>query len=155
MKTELKDVLHLMVGQEVLHDWFGEKSIEKIIAVFESTVIFEIYDDQIEDQYDLLDPDNTDKLILRPLSDMTDEEGRYCAILLWHNSDEEFEDKANIYKERQINRAKLDIRDYFGMISLPAYRIGFQLFAYLLKQGFDLFGLIKSGQAIDRKTLNL
>jgi len=27
------------------------------------------------------------------------------------------------------------------------------LFLYLLKQGFDLFGLIESGQAIDKLTL--
>lgn len=68
---------------------------------------------------------NLIKPILRPLSDMTEEE-------------------------------KAQLRDFMGWARYVEY-LKFGLctpegVAYLLKQGFDLFNLIESGQAIDRTT---
>lgn len=67
------------------------------------------------------------KLLLRPLSDMTEEESEKYAI-----------------------KAKLDIMDNFGGMPLPTYNIGFQVFHELLKDGFDLFGLIDFGLALNK-----
>ncbi len=70
------------------------------------------------------------KIVLRPLSDMTEDEYKYLGF-----SDHGIE---------MIKSGKDEFTQIWTAIEL----------IYLLKQGFDLFGLIESSQAIDKTTLN-
>ena len=113
MKTELKDVAHLYVGQRML-SWWGDIQEKQVIkGVIGNHVVFRYSeDDGIQDSLDLSykqKKGKEPKLILRPLSDMTKEE-----------------------KDQAFVLSKADE------------------IVYLLKCGFDLFGLIESGQAIDK-----
>ncbi len=72
------------------------------------------------------------KPVLRPLSDMTVEERREIAF------------KKQVLDD--INMRSSTDMDIFIMCG--------DISRYLLKQGFDLFGLISSGLAIDKTTLN-
>lgn len=69
------------------------------------------------------------KPILRPLSDMTLEDGKYFGI----------ED------EKELGEWKYDF-GYFGVLPPDDFH-------YLLSRGFDLFGLIDAGLAIDKTKL--
>lgn len=76
------------------------------------------------------------KPILRPLSDMTeDEEIQVCNI-------------CNLMTATNIKQALMNGGHYVIHVGY-----GFELTVYLLKQGFDLFGLIESNLAIDKTTL--
>ena len=73
------------------------------------------------------------KIVLRPLSDMTEEEMQECGNMIYDFSD-----------EPDLNKWK------------PSdFEIGLapEQFHWLLKKSFDLFGLIESGLAIDKSSL--
>lgn len=110
------------------------------------------------------------KPILRKLESMTEEEAKQVTSIC----EEQFV-YYNIFKERiqitttsTINGDKEDSAIwlfYDGQITLyrnngdlggsrmEQLKNPFELFRYLLKQGFDLFSLIDSGSAIDKSTL--
>ena len=109
MKTELKDVIHLYLGQLAL---IG--NLEKTASITDKIQVFTI------------DKFNHDKILCRPiLRKLTDMK----------------EDEKDEFSEHQI--------EMFGDdFNTEMYDI--EQFLFLLKSGFDLFGLIASGQAIDR-----
>lgn len=95
----------------------------------------EMYDEEyITRRIDMINPKAHEvwKPTLRPLSDMTEEERK------------EVEFKREIlYDIHERNSKDPDTLIMCGDIT-----------KYLLKQGFDLFGLIEAGLAIDKTTLN-
>lgn len=96
--------------------------------------------------YSLLKP------ILRPLSDMTKEEGIEYAQFYCRNKIAVPIDWVEI-KMHESGSVNLSIGDGGGGLSLfPGGPHGdkAEAFVYLLKKGFDLFGLIESGQALDK-----
>jgi hypothetical protein len=120
--TQLKDVIHFYLGCRVVHP--ALKNNRVLTAVWMQS---------------LLDKGIDVKLILRRLSDMTEEE---C------------EEYGMMYEQGKYDSQSLE---FDCKIGLSAYYIGTKNAAEriraLLKAGFDLFGLIESGQAIDAKTL--
>lgn len=78
--------------------------------------------------------------ILRPLSDITDEE-----------KIEMFDAECSDVSRITTIKKKIKFVDEW----LLSQRFGSASFHYLLKQGFDLFSLIENGLAIDKKTLKL
>jgi len=100
------------------------------------------------------------KPILRPLSDMTEEE----ALIYFSLPLKSIILKKNVYAEsisfnyKWVNpKYASNNQDSFSYSEVGIGN-GFQSFTqkqflFLLKRGFDLFGLIESGQAIDKTTL--
>lgn len=86
------------------------------------------------------------KPILRPLSDMTEEEAEWCAKELFCDKNEEPDAFAT-------NRARIAIMDNFGTPLIASWRISFLVSRYLLSKHFDLFGWIPAGLAIDKTKL--
>ncbi len=162
MKYQIKDVIHFYFGQDVdiSGTEYGKIEIEKNRLKYVKLKGISTISGEVRAQLETNLKQHNDglmyldisviKLLLRPLYDMTDEEGKYCAILLWYKDEEEFNKESIIIQARQIKRAIIDIQDNYGGISLASYKIGFELFTYLLKQGFDLFGLIQTNQVIDK-----
>lgn len=116
------------------------------------------------------------KPILRRLSDMTEQEALHIGKLAFFDSDMKYPDSDYTVKKTGIT---IELPSAYAVsINNDWYereiRIGFntgniwnrpdqhiyeriynqpQIFHYLLKQGFDLFGLIDAGLAIDAKTI--
>jgi hypothetical protein len=88
------------------------------------------------------------KPILRPLSDLTEEEAREC-FALWSggrfNPDDYYNASALEDWWRYADDHDVDARAY--CIGTPA------VWRYLLSRGFDLFNWIPDGLAIDKTTL--
>jgi hypothetical protein len=146
---EIKDVIHYYLGCDIWEEY--NNKIGKLVGITSAGEIQilhkTIWTFQIKET----------KLILRPLSSMTKEDVRewsevtvthtpYCVELDSKDDDGEF---TEVYPDGSIlSRSKDDgdIRPINGGL----------LFTLLIKHGFDLFGLIESGQAIDSsKTDNL
>lgn len=127
MKKELKDYLHLYLGCELLSISTYE-IVGKLEGIVGSEAHFKVngvwYSASLSNY----------KPILRPLSDMTDEEYDYLAE---HILDDIIWSPATIYDFINILREKLSI----SKLAETNY--------YLLSKHFDLFGLIESGLAID------
>jgi hypothetical protein len=125
MKKELKDYLHLYLGCEVFIESYSfmngnkrEKLIDKLTEVgINGRIDCEKY----------TPPDGDVKLVLRPLSDMTEEE-----------KTEMMQQK---HKYDTGNSMSHTITDH-------AYRVH-----WAINKHFDLFGLIEAGLAIDKATL--
>lgn len=116
MKKDIKDYLHLYLGCEIItHSVDGKQVAKQILNTS--------WLDEIQRGYNPVKP------ILRPLSNMTEEEGKE-AESAWN----EF-----MGFGETISR---------GMNCAHANRI-----KYLLSKGFDLFGLIEAGLALDKTTL--
>lgn len=140
MSIELKDVIHLYLGCEV-----------KTISEFPARLVWAGILGSEAQKYGTLvggmsttrhwEPEN--KLVLRPLSDMTEEEANAIwKILDWNEA---------IHPPHRIG----DILSEFDTIERDDgtsenshWGHLVKIMPYLLKQGFDLFGLIESGQAI-------
>lgn len=75
----------------------------------------------------------TDKLVLRPLSTMTDEELQKCGNMNYDFSD-----------DPELNNHKWE---YFTLL------LSVEQFHYLLLRHFDLFGLVDAGLATDKTKL--
>lgn len=113
MEKKIKDYLHLYLGCDAMI--YNDKSF--------------IMDKVTSSSLNIEDGSVTKiKPILRPLSDMTEQESYE---LCW---------------QKNQNHMKLNW-------SLNESAIHPNEFLYLLKQGFDLFGLIESGLAIDKTTI--
>lgn len=128
MKKELKDYLHLYLGCEVFIESYSfmngnkrEKLIDKLTEVgINGRIDCEKY----------TPPDGDVKLVLRPLSDMTEEEKDWL---------DEHENFVNNYKQNAESEL---------IIEWDAEKT-----SYLLSKHFDLFGLIEAGLAIDKTTI--
>ncbi len=143
-KQELKDVLHLYLGCEVQTKIRRETSkgqpmrkLKGRLCDFDllvpNCVGIHLEDEKYDTDTTSL-PISDIKPILRPLSDMTDKEIKdiqKLTLLSYNGCHTDSWVKTNTkYWLYEAQRTK-----------------------YLLKQGFDLFGLIESGQAIDKTTL--
>lgn len=92
------------------------------------------------------------KPILRPLSDMTDEEIRMMFVLKGYNNENFKPTRVKIddlFIQFEIDGDEYEYQcDYQHLITMRPNQ-----FTYLLKQGFDLFGLIDAGLALDKTKL--
>lgn len=129
MKKELKDYLHLYLGCPFIYGegpkiWDGWSGFEKTDTYY--------YTDE-EQNHIKLGGHHFQvakiKPILRPLSDMTDEELQECGNMVYDFSD-----------DPELNNHKWQ-----------DFEIGLapEQFHWLLSKHFDLFGLIEAGLAID------
>lgn len=112
---EIKDYLHLYIGQKV---WTAHKALNN--GEPQALTI------TINNLHEILHKYEDSKLILRPLSDMTEEE--------------KSESMRIYYTDKIELLAIMDVAH-------------FELCRYLLKQGLDLFNLIPAGLAIDKTSL--
>lgn len=125
----LKDVMHFYLGCSIqrsgLHpEIYLITGVRKTESHADGYTVFVLDADNQEDAFPL---DEYVKLLVRPLSSMTEEEKAHIGF--------------DAYKVLRSSG------------KLPAFQEG-KIWAatqthYLIKQGFDLFGLIESGQAID------
>lgn len=126
---QFKDVAHFYLGCDVELDNSGSKVIKKLVAVGgyedEPYVKLRLGTPEKGFVHAVLIKENRIKPILRSLSDMTEEE--YHTI--WYDMN----------LTAPVLHDKLEMKP--------------EMMLYLLKQSFDLFGLIKSDQAIDSKTI--
>lgn len=118
MKTEFKDVAHLYLGCRLSGTQDSAGLTTRRLQEF-------------------LDEDRNDQPILRPLSDMTEDEQMELAEL------------SDLFLPDHLFKALVNDRKY-----LIDVRNAWGITAYLLSKHFDLFGLIESGQAIDKTTLS-
>lgn len=120
MKKELKDYLHLYIGSKVWTTHLALNNGEPQALTV-----------SINNLFDILYKYHDSKLILRPLSSMTEDD---------------------------VKEENLEISDLFYEI-IPSHRKrGYFYFTanqvhWLLSRGFDLFGLIDSGLAVNAETL--
>lgn len=132
MKKELKDYLHLYLGCEVMCFW---QSTNPAIKPEQKKLIAQKSETPFEISLPTALSVNV-KPILRTLSDMREEEAVECWELTDTDRDKEIEG--------------WQVVDYFRREE-NFYEP--KTFLYLLSKHFDLFGLIKSGLAIDKNTL--
>lgn len=119
-KKDIKDYLHLYLGCSVAigYKYPDGMRIDVIAGVSKNGIYTSNEDFCSSDQF---------KLLLRPLSDMTEEE---CIVLGWSSSYQ-----CAIIKHKPENLQPNEI-------------------LFLLKNAFDLFELIQSGLAIDKTKIN-
>ncbi len=87
------------------------------------------------------------ELFLRQLNSMTEEEALHIADLL--NFGRVASDGAKIHQVKQMLGSVYYFNKFYT-ISAAKY---VELFHYLLRQGFDLFGLIDAGLAVDKNEI--
>jgi len=130
MKTEFKDVAHLYLGVEVVNT-IG-KHMGKIVSVsIDGTATINPLD-EFKPRVIIL---NSLKPILRPLSDMSNDE-------IWKLNEIT---KAGSWNLEMIK----NIKSVFNLIHATPI-----VFLELTKLNFDLFGLIESGEAIGKAKLS-
>lgn len=112
MKRNTKDYLHLYLGQKT--KWSDRSKTE---SQERTLTAFDVHCANAEGSHWSYTP------ILRPLSDMTEEENNMGFEIMAKYDPE--------YKEENI-------------------KCNAEMTLYLLKQGFDIFGLIEAGLAIDK-----
>jgi hypothetical protein len=136
---DIKDYLPLYMGQKII---FPERGANQA-RVF--TVTGSIYDSMGTDK----DFHKHEKrcLILRPLSDMTEEEAIEIADILGGASHLSRDSKIHAAREL-ANRMLYTQTNIWGINWM-------RLTVHLLSKGFDLFGLIDDQLAIDSTTLKL
>lgn len=146
MTTKLTDVIHFYLGCEVLTNQ-GKGSL---IGVFTS--------DQDPSERISLEDGDCDciewyKPILRQLDSITEED----RTILFENVFGKFYNY--LYQHYRVGNVftaeKVDHIDGFtkGHVTLSLSSFSPKNFQYLLSKGFDLFGLIESGQAIDKNKM--
>jgi len=121
---DIKDYLPYYIGQEVVYLSNGEGILSEISIDSTYGMLCSVKLKGGKNQHLQTTVDKI-KLRLRPLSDMTEEESDI--VLSYDDDNNEFPDSIT-------NAAAA--------------------FHYLLKQGFDLFGLIPDGLAIDKTKIN-
>lgn len=144
--AQFKDIAHLYLGCSITD---GKSVTDMSAHMF-------LYGNRIE-RY---------KPILRPLSDMTEDELMECVILFYGNRNRDIATqklrriKKNV-EPKMVTKFGTSIPySVFGdndkhimTGTLSSGSLNGEQFLYILKQGFDLFGLIESGQAINKKTI--
>lgn len=149
---KLQDVIHFYIGSNAM---IGKKSqndggvdlIGKILGYdtkAQGTVTCIYYDHGV--QKDCIVPTSI-KLILRPLSSMTDEEMEAVVLI-------RYSCKNTLYKVSLLpNGIEFKTNGFTGEGTISFAQLSAEQFAYLLSRPipFDLFNLIESGQAISAK----
>lgn len=148
MKTEFKDVAHLYLGVEVVNT-IG-KHMGKIVSVsIDGTATINPLD-EFKPRVIIL---NSLKPILRPLSDITNDEFYELSEIL------ERCDYEAVFKKYNDGKTGVGYMWQEGMAGLilnsDAGLYFVKIFPFLLSRSFDLFGLIESGEAIDKTKMNL
>lgn len=153
METKFEDVAHLYLGCEI-HD---EDTPTGHVAVLDSVdtggdCYFNYYDSNGECEHDSQLCSISDvKPILRPLSDMTNDEFYELSELL-----EECDYEA-VFQKYNDGKTGVGYMWQEGMAGLilnsDAGQYFVKIFPFLLSRSFDLFGLIESGEAIDKTKL--
>jgi hypothetical protein len=135
---ELKDFIHLYLGCECV---IGDSNVKETIqAVSEYSICTGSNKHGVDSWYKI----PSVKPILRPLSDMTEEEKVTLFDLEISNYSE--------YKSKLI-AVDLWIQRWQRYPSTEFGKWFPKTFLFLLSKHFDIFGLIESGLAIDSKTL--
>ena len=136
MKLQLKDYAHLYFGCDIYltSNLEGNPVYEKL-TIRNLQHIHEMAEEDLQDYPE----EKLTKLILRPLSDMTHEE--FNEIF-----GSNFGDKYSLAKIDQISES---LNGLFFYLSQYANH---NTIPQLLSMGFDLFGLIEGGIALDKKT---
>ena len=136
---ELKDYLHLYLGCQFVMKINGPERL---------TAQMNFGADALNASLDSKEP-ITPILILRPLSDMTQDEADVIwGILDWNERITGVARITDIIREFDVIEEDNDTTSnaHWGYLC--------KILPYLLKYGFDLFGLIDAGLAIDKTTLN-
>lgn len=151
MKKEIKDYLHLYLGCEVKNLSSGTMKYVLSSIDLMGNVLFR---DEVGNEMFL----HNWKLILRPLSDMTDEEVQmllrmkfeYDSFQNFRIEDESTTEPTCIYATgfKHVNN-----RAYPTLINQHISSLNPEQFKYLLSIAIDLFRLKESGLAIDKTTL--
>lgn len=148
MSKELKDYLHLYLGCEVetnipgqyVHP-YGCVKLEDLTPENLYRILDRIYINERNKQTWDEDSDHYCNLILRPLSDMTDEEVNQCEDAMWGSFPDPKTGDKEVFLKSFIN----DTSDY-----RPGYEITVAATNWFRKNGFDVDGLIDAGLAIDK-----
>ena len=143
---DIKDYLHFYLGCEVEHNCnsepesyiIGNKIVRKV-----SKIDITFCPELIED-FKWFKP----KLILRLLDSMSETDALYLARLVAVNN--EFI-SPKIHRNRHGDLIVVWMTDEFNCTGERAWSA--EQFIFLLKCGYDLFGLIESGLAIDKTTI--
>ena len=140
--TQLKDVIHYYIGQSVYlcDNLEGNRVIEPLTAKMLAEDLEMFYDEELPRPY---------TIVLRRLEDMTEHEAIALVERIVHA--DEFVDvdtTHNSFGDLMVTWRG----DEYNATGEKTWSS--EQFHYLLKQGFDLWGLIDSNQAIDAKTLN-
>lgn len=131
-KLELKDYLHFYLGCEIQ---FPDKSVSKLSAVCNTHngMWISAIDYSLPLDGGWWHPVSAIKPILRPLSDMTEEEAKECYFLI-HNC--------------KATDSPFDTLQY--IISALEDETSSKVWLWAIKKGFDVFGLIEAGLAINK-----
>lgn len=127
MKKDIRDYLHLYTGEGCEIELKEESDIPYEDGLYKIDGFLIDWTQELK----------SIKPILRPLSDMTEEE-ELCLC----NLAETFDCKSMVKT----------LSENDGVYKISANKM-IPIMIYLLKQGFDLFGLIEAGLAIDKTTL--
>lgn len=161
MKTEFKDVAYLYPQCEILEEGGNVGTILYIRKFGEELHPFIncSSNDPYWGNWQLIKP------ILRPLSDMKIEEMKELLTLRYHPNEDIFlsqideykfhtdEPKRHIKHGQGVGYSTFRNGSHYSSGTLSYSSLNPYQFQYLLSKSFDLFGLIESGQAIDKTTL--
>lgn len=146
---EIKDYLHLYLGCDVLHP---DGTTAKLISVgsYECGFLHET------NQFGSASVDNFGKLILRKVESLTDEEIR--DLIQYDKCIKEYKSfQYQFLPEQHVIIISYTVEDEFGTHSnnwsLNLIRMNAHDFAWCIRKGIDLFGLINNGLAIDKASL--
>lgn len=156
MNKDIKNYLHYYLGNRV--KWGSAPSVMSLVGFDEEWVKLKRPKDG---KIFTVDKNDRIKLYLRPLFSMTEEDLIGCLKVV------SLYDLSNAVYESQLS----DDEDFHGELFVNAYtgtgvvvdyyaidtlKMQFEpeVFHYLISKGFDLFGLIPAGLAIDDSTLN-
>lgn len=138
-KTELKDVVHLYVGQQMTSYWGDFKERQTIVGVIGPLVILKFSEeDGVQESVDLsfgFPEGKEPKLVLRPLSGMTSKEKQQLSEIM-----KDTKEGKNLLPEIKSGR----------LLNLFVNREDPGIILWLLNKGFDIFNLIGSGQAEEK-----
>jgi hypothetical protein len=144
---QLKDVIQYYIGQRCVHAWYNEWHEQ-----YDRAWVLTSIDYSTPNHYRIENPEDdftwTDsiKLILRKLEDMTGDEYRTI------------KDQLSIDVVGAVRSGLLFYSDKKPWVLVLENRLHTNTLLFndgliLLKQGFDLFGCIDRGEAVDQKTL--
>lgn len=141
MENKIEDYLHLYIG--------CQGKISDGIATINNVDITGVTIDQVNRGSFTCNP------ILRPLSDMTEEEKMQLIRICHPEKEYPIIKYIDLDKEVLNFSSKTQRMKYYRIFACGFYGTWHpEEMKYLLKQGFDLFGLIESGLAIDKTKLN-
>ncbi len=184
MEKKIEDYAPFYLGCKVKSFWGSTIEIVTLKGVIGEVLIYGFDREDFEITHSYRPSGNKskrkDKLILRPLSDMTEEEVKEVLLMILDspihldkdervtkeeinaciNSIEPDDNAFVVYFSLRCADMHLYISNHSGLIRLydedsieQYFEFHPELVRYLLSKSFDLFGLIDSGIAIDKTTL--